>query len=150
MCETSLEAPNILHGTLADQFIAAVKPEYAANPELLNARMKTLASMVFFSAPEVKTDESVGKITPFHGMDEAAFEGLMRSEDFVFSHHMQVNGGSPNGVRPFSVCETTFMSKIAKKDCRSGVREHALRHELRRLREGLRAVFARVLAARSE
>jgi hypothetical protein len=91
-----------------------VKAEYASDPALLTARMKTLASMVFFSAPEVKTDESAGKMTPFHGMDEAAFEGLMRSEDFVFGHHMQVNGGSPNGVRPFSVCETTFMIKIAK------------------------------------
>lgn len=103
-----------LSGSLADQFIAAVKAEYAGQPELLKARMKTLASMVFFSAPQVKTSETAGKVTPFHGMDDAAFEALIRSEDTVFHHHMQVNGGSPNGVRPFSVCETTFMIKIAK------------------------------------
>jgi hypothetical protein len=103
-----------LTGALADQFIAAVKAEYAAQPELLKARMQTLASMVFFSAPQVKTTEAAGKITPFHGMDNTAFEALMRNEDTVFSHHMQVNGNSPNGVRPFSVCETSFMIKISK------------------------------------
>jgi hypothetical protein len=103
-----------LSGSLAEQFIAAVKAEYAAQPELLKARMQTLASMVFFSAPQVKTSENAGKLTPFHGMDDAAFDALIRSEDTVFGHHMQANGGSPNGVRPFSVCETTFMIKIAK------------------------------------
>jgi len=103
-----------LEGELADQFVQAVKTEYGATPALLKRRMQTLASMVFFSAPEVKTNPKLGKITPFHGMDEAAFEALMASEDTVFEHHTGVNGNSPNGVRPFSVCETTFMISIAK------------------------------------
>jgi hypothetical protein len=105
-----------LSGTLAEQFITAVKAEYAGQPELLKARMQTLASMVFFSAPQVTTSEATGKVTPFHGMDDAAFEALMASEDTVFNHHMSVNGNKANGVRPFSVCETTFMIKIAKEE----------------------------------
>ena len=103
-----------LQGELPDQFVDAVKLEYGATPDLLQSRMKTLASMVFFSAPEVKSDPSVGKITPFHGMDNDAFEALMANEDVVFDHHMEVNGGSPKGVRPFSVCETKFLIKISK------------------------------------
>jgi len=103
-----------LDGELADQFITAVRTEYAAKPELLKSRMQTLASMVFFSAPEVATDSKLGKVTPFHGMDNDAFEALMTNEDTVFNHHVSANGGSTDGVRPFSVCETKFLIAISK------------------------------------
>jgi len=103
-----------LGGSTAQQFVDAVIIEYRAHPELLKRRLETLASMVFFSAPEVQTSESLGRLTAFHGMNNAAFEALMQNEDFVFEHHMDVNGGSPNGVRPFSVCETRFMIAISK------------------------------------
>lgn len=100
--------------TFASQLVDAVIIEYAAEPELLKRRLESLASMVLFSAPQVTTDPAVGRITPFHGMDEAAFEGLMSSEDTIFNSHMSYNGGSPNGVRPFSVCETKYLIEIAK------------------------------------
>ena len=103
-----------LGGSTAQQFVDAVIIEYRAHPVLLKRRLETLASMVFFSAPEVQTSASLGRLTPFHGMDDAAFEALMQNEDFVFEHHMEVNGGSPNGVRPFSVCETKFLISISK------------------------------------
>jgi hypothetical protein len=98
---------------VAKAFLAAVKLEYQAKPELLKKRVESLASMVFFSAPQVTTDAHVGNVTPFHGMDDNAFNALIRAEDFVFSSHTQANGGSPNGVRPFSVCETKYLIQIA-------------------------------------
>ena len=103
-----------LSGEVADQFVQAVKLEYGATPALLVSRMKTLASMVFFSAPEVTTDPSIGHVTPFHGMDDTAFNALMANEDTVFNQHLGMNGGSPKGVRPFSVCETKFLIAISK------------------------------------
>ncbi|MBI2894871.1 MAG: hypothetical protein HYY06_15050 [Deltaproteobacteria bacterium] len=103
-----------LTGDIAQQFVTAVIIEYYAEPDLLERRLETLASMVFFSAPEVETDAALGRLTPFHGMNDAAFEALMSNEDTVFNHHMNQNGGSPNGVRPFSVCETKFLVSIAK------------------------------------
>ena len=106
------EAPD--DATLASQFVDAVVLEYSAEPELLASRLQSLASMVLFSAPQVTTDPALGKVTPFHGMDDQAFEALMNSEDTVFNSHMSSNGGSPNGVRPFSVCETKFLIEIAK------------------------------------
>jgi hypothetical protein len=98
---------------VARAFLAAVQLEYHAKPALLKKRVETLASMVFFSAPQVATDAHVGHMTPFHGMDDNAFNALIRAEDFVFSNHTQANGGSPNGVRPFSVCETKYLIQIA-------------------------------------
>ena len=98
---------------VAKAFLDAVKLEYRAKPDLLAKRVKTLASMVFFSAPQVTTDDQVGHVTPFHGMDDNAFNALIRAEDFVFESHAQANGGSPNGVRPFSVCETKYLIQIA-------------------------------------
>jgi hypothetical protein len=98
---------------VAKAFLDAVKLEYEAKPELLKKRVQTLASMVFFSAPEVATDANVGRVTPFHGMNDAAFNALMRNEDFVFGNHMAANSNSPNGVRPFSVCETKYMIQIS-------------------------------------
>ncbi len=98
---------------VAKAFLNAVKLEYQATPALLEKRVRTLASMVFFSAPEVTTDPKIGRVTPFHGMDDAAFAALMANEDFVFDSHVQANGGSPNGVRPFSVCETKFLINVS-------------------------------------
>jgi hypothetical protein len=103
-----------MRGDLASQFVRAVRTEYAANLPLLRRRMETLASMIFFSAPEVETDPALGRLTPFHGMDEAAFDAMMHNEDFVFADHKRANGGKPNGVRPFSVCETKFLIEISK------------------------------------
>lgn len=103
-----------LEGERAEQFLGALHLEYHDHPELLERRLEALASMVFFSAPEVQTNASVGRVTPFHGMDESAFEALMDNEDFVFQHHMKVNGGDSDGVRPFSVCETTYLTEISK------------------------------------
>lgn len=103
-----------LDGSTADQFVEAVKLEYGATPELATARLQTLASMVFFGKPEEATDPTIGKVTPFHGMDTEAFDALKTNEDFVFDHHMRVNNHSPKGVRPFSVCETTFLIGLSK------------------------------------
>jgi hypothetical protein len=103
-----------MDGDLASQFVRAARTEYAANLPLLKRRIETLASMVFFSAPDVATNPSVGRMTPFHGMDEAAFNALMANEDFVFGDHMKQNGNKPNGVRPFSVCETKYLIDISK------------------------------------
>ncbi len=100
--------------TVAKKFLDAVKLEYVKEPELLKRRVQTIASMVFFAAPEVKTDEAVGRVTPFHGMDDTAFQNLMTNEDFVWNSHTTANGGSTKGIRPFSVCETKFLIKISK------------------------------------
>ncbi|MBI2895465.1 MAG: hypothetical protein HYY06_18055 [Deltaproteobacteria bacterium] len=114
------EDGDVTDADLASNFVDAVITEYGQHldengqPTLLRERLQTLASMVMFSAPEVTTNGAVGRLTPFHGMDDAAFEALMRNEDVVFNHHMQVNGGSPNGVRPFSVCETSFLIQISR------------------------------------
>jgi len=99
---------------ISSQLVDAVIIEFGSEPELLRRRLESLASMVLFAAPQVTTDPAIGRVTPFHGMDDAAFEALMTSEDFVFGSHMQANGGSPNGVRPFSVCETKYLIEIAK------------------------------------
>jgi hypothetical protein len=99
---------------VARRFLDAVKREYQSDPVLLKRRAETLASMVFFSAPDVRTDAKLGRVTPFHGMDDAAFQSLMANEDFVFADHMRANGGRPNGVRPFSVCETRFLVEISR------------------------------------
>src|SRR5689334_23350717 len=42
-----------MQGDLASQFVRAARTEYAANTPLLKRRIETLASMVFFSAPEI-------------------------------------------------------------------------------------------------
>ena len=63
--------------------------------------------MVFFSLPDVKPAPG-GKITPFHGLDDAGFNALINMEDSVFNDLVS-QAGSTRGVRPFSVCETTFI-----------------------------------------
>lgn len=93
---------------VADQFLHALLREYAGHPEVLAARLRSLASMVFFAAPEVTPPEE-GHATPFHGLDMSDFEELMRIEDSVWRRHTSANGGSKDGVRPFSVCETRYM-----------------------------------------
>ena len=103
-----------LTGAVADQFVSALELEYGNEPDQLQRRLQVLASMVFFSAPEVTTDPDVGRTTPFHGMDDAAFNLLMANEDVVFNSHVAFNGGSPKGVRPFSVCETTYLIGVSR------------------------------------
>ena len=93
---------------VADQFLHALLREYAGHPDVLQARLRALASMVFFAAPEVTPPEE-GLTTPFHGIDMAGFEKIMTIEDTVWRRHMDVNGGSKDGVRPFSVCETKYI-----------------------------------------
>jgi hypothetical protein len=86
----------------------ALELEYKDDePEQYAARVKAVASLIFFAAPDILPPAG-GKLTPFHGLDEAGFEALMAIEDEVFGYHMGVAGGSA-GVRPFSVCETKYM-----------------------------------------
>lgn len=97
-----------LGGDTADQFIEALQIEYADEPDQLLVRLQSLASLVFFAAPEITPPEG-GKLTPFHGLDMDQFDALMDIEDRVWEDLVDRNGGSVNGVRPFSVCETRYM-----------------------------------------
>lgn len=95
-----------LGGSNTDQFLAALKQEYAdQHPDQYAARVRALASMVFFDLPEVAPPAD-GLVTPFHGLDESQFTALYTFEDNVFSSLVSENGGNTAGVRPFSVCET--------------------------------------------
>ena len=94
-------------GTVEEQFLQAVATEYLAEPDQLEARMRALASMVFFAMPEVEPPQG-GRLTPFHGLDEEQFAALMEIQDFAFNALVAENGGELIGVRPFSVCETKF------------------------------------------
>ncbi len=97
-----------LDGAYADQFLAALDLEYKAQqPAQYEARLRALASMVFFALPDV-LPPAEGKATPFHGLDMTQFDALMEIEDQVFDHLTELNG-TTNGVRPFSVCETRFI-----------------------------------------
>ena len=101
-----------LSGARADQFLAALSAEYATQqPAQYLARMKALGSMIFFALPDVAppAEDLGGKRTPFHGLDNAQFEALMSIEDDIFEALMAENGDDTNGVRPFSVCETTYI-----------------------------------------
>jgi hypothetical protein len=98
-----------LDGDIADQFFEALEMEYAdSEPEQFAARLQALASMVFFAAPDILPPEG-GKTTPFHGLDMDQFDALMALEDRVWDALVARNGGSGDGVRPFSVCETRYM-----------------------------------------
>lgn len=98
-----------LKGAIEDRFLEALKIEYAEqHPDQYRARLTALASMSFFALPEVMPPEA-GRTTPFHGLDESQFESIMSIEDTVFNQHVSDNGGSVSGVRPFSVCETTYL-----------------------------------------
>jgi hypothetical protein len=70
--------------------------------------VKALASLAFFELPDV-APPAEGKMTPFHGLNSTQFDTLISIEDSVFNQLVSNNGGSTNGVRPFSVCETTFI-----------------------------------------
>jgi len=98
-----------LDGETADQFFEALELEYATSePDQFDARLRALASMIFFAAPDILPPEG-GKTTPFHGLDMDQFEALMSIEDRVWAELVDRNGGSGDGVRPFSVCETRYM-----------------------------------------
>ena len=97
-----------LSGETAEQFIEALQIEYADEPDQLVARIQSLASMIFFAAPDIAPPEG-GKATPFHGLDMDQFDALMDIEDRVWDDLVERNGFSVDGVRPFSVCETKYM-----------------------------------------
>lgn len=97
-----------LTGSLTDQFMTALSAEYEKqHPEMYAARVKALASMIFFALPDVMPPAD-GHKTPFHGLDMDQFAALATIEDDIFDELIQLNG-STNGVRPFSVCETDFI-----------------------------------------
>jgi hypothetical protein len=98
-----------LSGSLTDQFMTALAAEYETqHRDQYAARVKALASMIFFALPTVAPPAD-GKTTPFHGLDMDQFEALMSIEDQVFNRLVQNNNNDTNGVRPFSVCETRFI-----------------------------------------
>jgi hypothetical protein len=97
-----------LAGATAEQFVEALQIEYADEPDQLLARVQSLASMIFFAAPDIAPPEG-GKATPFHGLDMDQFATLMDIEDRIWDDLVDRNGGSVTGVRPFSVCETRYM-----------------------------------------
>jgi len=98
-----------LSGSNTDQFMEALADEYETqNKDQYVARVKALASMAFFALPDVLPPAD-GKKTPFHGLDMDQFEALMTVEDAVFDALVAENNNDTNGVRPFSVCETTYM-----------------------------------------
>lgn len=102
------------YGSIVGQFMWALDVEYGENRPLLERRAQVLASPIYFSMPEIMPDPEVGRRTPFHGMNEAQFQSLASSEDFIYGSHKSINGGSKDGVRPFSVCETKYLIEIAK------------------------------------
>ncbi|MBA3454170.1 MAG: hypothetical protein H0T42_13835 [Deltaproteobacteria bacterium] len=107
-----------LTGSRTDQFMSALAKEYEhQHPDQYIARVKALASMVFFALPDVAPPTD-GVTTPFHGLDMTQFGTLMSIEDQVFNQLVQNNDNDTNGVRPFSVCETKF---IIEKYVRPGV-----------------------------
>ena len=96
-------------GANEDQFLHALSDEYQhQHPDQYAARVRALASMVFFSLPDVQPPAGVTK-TPFHGLNDDQFGALIGIEDNVFQELVNSNNGSTNGVRPFSVCETKFI-----------------------------------------
>jgi len=98
-----------LTGSRTDQFMTALATEYERqHPDQYVARVKALASMIFFALPEVAPPAD-GVKTPFHGLDMDQFDDLMSIEDQVFNRLVQNNNNDTNGVRPFSVCETKFI-----------------------------------------
>jgi hypothetical protein len=98
-----------LSGSLTDQFMTALAAEYEhQHPDMYAARVKALASMIFFALPDVLPPEQ-GKLTPFHGLDMEQFDALAQIEDEIFNALTAENNGDTNGVRPFSVCETRFI-----------------------------------------
>jgi hypothetical protein len=104
------------YGSIVGQFMWALDVEYGENRALLERRAQVLASPVYFSMPEIlpDPDPQVGRRTPFHGMTEAQLSSLGSSHDFLYGSHKSFNGGSKDGVRPFSVCETKYLIEIAK------------------------------------
>ncbi|MBA2545169.1 MAG: hypothetical protein H0V17_36340 [Deltaproteobacteria bacterium] len=97
-----------LTGSLTDQFMTALSSEYERqHPDMYEARVKALASMIFFALPDVMPPDD-GKKTTFHGLDMDQFEVLARIEDDIFEALID-ESGNVNGVRPFSVCETDFI-----------------------------------------
>jgi hypothetical protein len=96
-------------GTVDQKFYAALRKEFVnQEPDLYVRKMQVLASIAFIKRPDLLPPTG-GRVTPFHGLDEAAYGRLMSIEDATFSQLVQLNGGALKGVRPFSVCETKYM-----------------------------------------
>src|SRR5258706_16013803 len=71
-------------GAVEDQFIHALSSEHQhQHPDQYAARVRALASMVFFSLPDVEPPAGFKK-TPFHGLNDDQFNALMSIEDSVF------------------------------------------------------------------
>lgn len=104
------------YGSIVGQFMWALDVEYGEDPALLRRRAEVLAAPVYFSMPDILPEPGVGRRTVFHGMDETAFSKLGQNQDFVWSSHKSFNGGSKDGIRPFSVCETKFLIGISKEE----------------------------------
>jgi hypothetical protein len=102
------------YGSVVGQFMWALDVEYGESPTLLRRRADVLAAPVYFSMPEILPEQGVGRRTAFHGMTETDFSKLGSNEDTVFGWHKAWNGGSKDGIRPFSVCETKFLIGISK------------------------------------
>ncbi len=120
-----------LTGTRTDQFMTALSAEYELqHPDMYAARVKALASMIFFALPDVMPPGD-GHKTPFHGLDMAQFDDLASIEDQIFEELIQVNNGDTNGVRPFSVCETNFIieSYVRPKVAFPGFAAHKTAYE---------------------
>jgi hypothetical protein len=98
-----------LQGSLTDQFMSALSAEYETqHSDQYAARVKALASMAFFALPDVMPPAE-GKTTPFHGLDMDQFSSLISVEDQIYNALVSENNSDTNGVRPFSVCETTYI-----------------------------------------
>ena len=98
-----------LTGSNTDQFMQALSNEYERqHPDLYAARVRALASMAFFALPDVMPPAE-GHRTPFHGLDMTQFDELASVEDQIYNALTVQNNNSTNGVRPFSVCETTYI-----------------------------------------
>jgi hypothetical protein len=95
-------------GTSDVKFVKALSKEFGTqHPDMYKRKMQVLASVAFVQAPEI-LPPAEGRLTPFHGLDSAAYDRLKSIEDQVFSQLVSQNG-SARGVPPFSVCETRFM-----------------------------------------
>ncbi len=115
-----------LTGSTTEQFMTALSDEYETqHPDQYAARIRALGSMIFFALPDVLPPAS-GLKTPFHGLDSDQFGTLMSIEDQIFNALVAQNSSSTVGVRPFSVCETTFIieSYVRPKQPFPGFSQH--------------------------
>ena len=117
-----------LGGERAQRFLVALHMEYGQERDILEARVKSVGSMIFFEASGITPPED-GHLTPFHGMTTEDFHRLESMHTNVWNYHEELNRQlNPDlhnvkvGVRPLSVCEQKFMIEAyAKPDASTGV-----------------------------